>query len=291
MIILEIGRGLGNSMFAYAAAKLLANHHNTELKLDISHIQSWPRFEKNGGDWDFTLGKFKISSKIATRKEIRKFACKTKCRPIDKVFRKYHLFEKNVFYFPTHKSLDEFYQIPNNSYLWGYFGDKKFSEPILKELKEEFTLKEEFSQNIKKDLEKVSKEESVSIHVRRGDLLKLKNALVLGLSYYKNAVELMKKKLKEPTFYVFSDDINWCKENLNLGVKLNFIEGNESYEDLELMKSCKNNILANSAMSWWTGYLNKNPKRIVIAPEKFTMFNNDDRDKNLPKDWILIKDS
>ncbi|MEM3091031.1 MAG: hypothetical protein QXU39_00005, partial [Candidatus Pacearchaeota archaeon] len=61
MIIVEIGRGLGNSMFVYAAGKALAKHHKTELKLDTSYLRSWPRLEKYGGAWYFELGRFNIS--------------------------------------------------------------------------------------------------------------------------------------------------------------------------------------------------------------------------------------
>ena len=100
---------------------------------------------------------------------------------------------------------------------------------------------------------------------------------------------MMKKNIKNPKFYVFSDEIDWCKENLGkLGVDLNFVDGHEDYEDLEMMRSCKNNILAISSFSWWAGYLNDNPKKIVIAPKEFTMFKNVKGPK-LPSDWKLIE--
>ena len=289
MIIAEIGRGLGNSMYVYAAAKALAEHHKTELKLDITHIQSWPKFEKYGGDWDFTLGKFNISAPIATNKELRKYVWKTKFRPIDKLFRKYGLFEKNVHTFPTHGRVKDFFKIPNNSYLLLYCGHQKFFQSIKDIIQKEFTLKDKYKTKIKTLLEKITKQDSVSLHVRRGDILKIKDNNALDIEYYKKAIKIIKNKIKNPIYYVFSDDISWCKQNLNnLGIKLNFIEGNTTYEDLELMRNCKNNILANSAMSWWAGYLNSNPKKIVIAPKNFSHFKHQANNDSLLSDWIKI---
>ncbi len=295
MIIVEIGRGLGNSMYVYAAALALAKHKNTELKLDTTYLKSWPTWEKYGGLWEFELGKLNISSPEASKREIRRFVIKTGFRPIDKIIRKYKLFDRKVIYFPSHGSLEDFFNIPDNSYLRGYLGREKFFREIKDQIKKEFTLKEEYKTPILPLLEKISKENSVSIHVRRGDLLTLKNAKVIGVEYYKKAIELIKKKVKNPVFYVFSDEIDWCKENFKeINAKLNFIEDaecpNTGYHVLEVMKSCKYNILANSALSWWAGYLNSNPKKIVVVPKQFTQFTNVDVEDNvIPEGWIKIE--
>ncbi len=289
MIIAEIGRGLGNSMYVYAAAKALAEHHRTELKLDITHIQSWPQLEKTGGDWDFTLGKFNIPAKIATKKELRKYVWKTKIRPIDKIFRKYGLFEKNVRYFPTDGRVEDFVKIPDNSYLYIYCGHQRFFNSIKEIIKGEFTLKDKYKEKIRPLLEKLKTQDSVSLHVRRGDVLNLKNCNILGVDYYKKAVDIIKQKVKDPIFYVFSDDIPWCKTNFQkLGVKLAYMEGNETYEDLELMRRCKYNILSNSSMSWWSGYLNSNKQKIIIAPKNFSHYKHLGNNNSLPNDWIKI---
>ena len=272
MIIVEIGRGLGNSLYVYAAGKALAKHYNTELKLDTSYLKSWPKFEKFGGEWEPELKRLNITSKEASNKEIRKFVLKTGFRPFDKIIKKYKLFESNVYRFGTFDAIENFWKLPDNIYLWGYFGDEKFFRGIKEEIKKEFTLKEEEKAKINPLLKKISKENSVSIHVRRGDLLTL-NMLVLDVDYYKKAVEMIKKKIKNPIFYVFSDDIKWCKENFkNFGKNFIFIEGNKGWEDFELMRVCKHNVLANSALSWWAGYLNPNKKKIVICPSPFTHF-------------------
>jgi len=290
MIITEIGRGLGNSMYVYAAAKALAEKHKTILKLDKTYLKSWPRPNHQfGGSWDLVIEKFKISSEIATEREIRKHIFRTYFRPLDKILRKLKLFERRVIYFPSSGSAENYFKIPDNVYLIIYCGKEKFFKPIENQIRKEFELKEKFKEPIKDKIKEISSKNSVSIHVRRGDVLKLKDYYVLDINYYKKAIEIIKNKIKDPIFYVFSDEINWCKKNFkDFDIKMNFVEGRKDYEDLELMKTCKHNILANSSFSWWAGYLNKNPKKTVIAPKNFTMFKSYNQDPELPKEWIKI---
>ena len=114
--------------------------------------------------------------------------------------------------------------------------------------------------------------------------------ITLNTDYYKKAVKMIKEKVKKPVFYVFSDDTEWCKQNLYLGVELIFPDDGNlgGYHVLEMMKNCKHNILANSSLSWWAGYLNNNPNKIIIAPEKFCHFEGSVDEDFLPKEWIKI---
>jgi len=104
----------------------------------------------------------------------------------------------------------------------------------------------------------------------------------------------MNKKLNHLVFYIFSDDIEWCKKNFEWVEQKFFIEGNMVEQDFELIKNCKHNIIANSSLSQWAAYFNNNLKKIVIAPKVFTMFPKKNFNKNrvicdgLPNDWIRI---
>jgi hypothetical protein len=80
----------------------------------------------------------------------------------------------------------------------------------------------------------------------------------------------MKRIPSGTTFVVFSDDINWCRENFSKDDKnILFIEGNLDYEDISLMSLCDHNIISNSTFSWWAAWLNDNPSKIVIAPKNW----------------------
>ena len=117
--------------------------------------------------------------------------------------------------------------------------------------------------------EKIEKTNTVSIHIRRGDYLKDKQRNnICNVEYYKLAIEKIKTYIEHPSFFVFSDDINWCKENFQ-NEEFNFIDwntGNNSFIDMQLMSNCKHNIIANSSFSWWAAWLNINSNKIIIGP-------------------------
>jgi len=159
--------------------------------------------------------------------------------------------------------------IPNfmsDTILHGYFQSEKYfknnKDKILEFFIDDKTicgLKERYGDNLKT--------ETCAIHVRRGDYLKLlEHHPTQDMNYYDKAVSYIGK---DKTFFIFSDDIEWCKENFKHLKNVVFVEGNEDYEDLYLMSLCRNNIIANSSFSWWGSCLNKNKNKIVIAPKKW----------------------
>jgi hypothetical protein len=101
----------------------------------------------------------------------------------------------------------------------------------------------------------------------------------------------MKKTINNPSFFIFSDDIPWCRDNLGKEENCEYIMGNtgaNSYRDMQLMSLCRHNIIANSSFSWWGAYLNQNPDKVVVAPSR--MINGDyDFNDAFPPDWELIQ--
>ena len=137
-----------------------------------------------------------------------------------------------------------------------------------------------------------NEENSVGIHIRRGDYLKnWKYRGLCGIDYYQKAIAYILEHIKSPKFFLFSDDINWVKENISpllKGYNVTFVNWNHSinsYKDMQLMAMCKNLIIANSSFSWWAAYLNQN-NPIVVAPEKWINSFMDFRIQY--KDWITF---
>ncbi|EJV0269866.1 alpha-1,2-fucosyltransferase, partial [Vibrio parahaemolyticus] len=133
---------------------------------------------------------------------------------------------------------------------------------------------------------------SVSIHVRRGDYLN--SPALSGLAplwYYRNAIKHLEENTNNPTYFVFSDDIQWCRDNLALS-NAHYIDwniGEDSYKDIQLMSLCKHNIIPNSSFSWWGAFLNENSDKIVIAPETWgnKSVGVELKDMNYPS-WLVI---
>lgn len=134
---------------------------------------------------------------------------------------------------------------------------------------------------------------TISLHVRRGDYLLPQHSFYtkLDIEYYRKALE----KINTFTDYqliLFSNDISWCKNNLNiLHNNITYIENNNDYIDLCMMSLCNHNIIANSSFSWWAAYLNKNPNKIIICPKDY--LNNHElayiiNGNYYPKEWIAI---
>ena len=155
-------------------------------------------------------------------------------------------------------------------------------------IREKSIFKNPLSKKNKLITQQMQNEESVTIHIRRGDF-KDQNIQLLDLSYYKNAIKYIQNKVKNPHFYIFSDDIQWAKENFKTTFKTTFVDWNKKdYEDLELMTYTKHHIIANSTFSWWGAFLKKDTSGIVIVP-KTGFYNEGFTDRIAMPKWISIK--
>ena len=142
-------------------------------------------------------------------------------------------------------------------------------------------------------INKIKNCNSVSVHIRRGDYLIDTNYRMFGgicdENYYAEAFKIIKKYVQNPTFFIFSDDIEWSKMHICQKENCYFVTINkkeDSWKDMFLMSICKHNIIANSTFSWWGAYLNKNKSAIVISPDIFikTDINSDIYKEN----WIKL---
>lgn len=164
-------------------------------------------------------------------------------------------------------------RVKDTVYLVGYFQAIEYFIDYTDELRSEL----QFDIPISKKSEVLSKKilatNSVSIHVRRGDYMSASANKVHGtcdLEYYEAAMSYIRENVDSPVFYVFSDDIKWCIENLMTPPGAVFSDvDSDPFDDFQLMTLCKSNIIANSTFSWWSAFLNKNENKIVIAPKKW----------------------
>ena len=140
------------------------------------------------------------------------------------------------------------------NYYNAYFQGEKYFEAAKDEIKEKFRVKE-VSARCREMAEKLLNENSVCVHIRRGDYLELPMFNVCGKQYYIDAIEKIKTMVNNPIFYFFSNDIDWVKNNFR-GDDYRFVDIAENeVEDLYMMYHCAHYIISNSSFSWWAQYL------------------------------------
>lgn len=277
MIIVRLRGGLGNQLFQYAAGRALASHRGVELKLDLYTYTRHP-YRK------FELGIFNIDAAEATRGEVHQF---TGSNPIVRYLNKRNNYFRcpGVFAQPHYHFYPDFFALPSNIYLSGYWQSEKYFDGIAELIRGQVTPKTPLdSRNA--DLQKTMQtQHSVAVHVRRGDYSSSPYSSFFGVlpeTYYAEAIAAVKQRAGNPAFYFFSDDIAWCKSNFGKS-GAEFIghnTGADAYKDMLLMASCKHNIIANSTFSWWGAWLNSNPEKVVIAPKQW--FRSNFLDKKEP---------
>jgi hypothetical protein len=293
MIITRLIGGLGNQMFQYAAGRRLAHHHKTDLFLDVTGFASYAALRK------YELDHFRINAAIAPLDLLKQVSFSRK--DTVRLGFQHLFFGKKIIQFIKDQPPDFHEQIlslPDNIYLDGYWQSEKYFAGIADMIKKEFSFVYPPSEINQELLEKITDDNSVSLHIRRGDYVSNPESMethgVLGAEYYREALNLMEKKVKDPQIFVFSDDIPWAKDNLKTDLPVHCIDHNgmeKNYEDLRLMSNCKYHIIANSSFSWWGAWLSINPGKIVIAPEKW--FSEQEMKKRkkidvVPDNWIKI---
>lgn len=231
--------GLGNYMFQIAAAKAHALRFNKNLVLTTNDALT-------------------VHKHITTYKE--------------NIFKNVELEDSTGISFVTYNepafNYEELPPIANKSLLLnGYFQSEKYFTDYESDIRKLFNWK---TDKILKVPEKLSAATTCSIHVRRGDYLKHPDIHpTQDINYYMKAI---KKMPEDSVFFVFSDDIAWCKENFPEldNDRLQFVDSpGKDFDDLSLMSQCKNNIICNSSFSWWAAWLNENPDKIIVAPTKW----------------------
>lgn len=286
MKIVKILGGLGNQMFQYAFYLALKNKHKS-VKVDLSGYQD---YELHNG---FELTRvFNLYPEKASLFQIKLYTPHyrswffRKLRRVGNLKNAYHE-EEEYFAFDS-KALDN----PKAMLYWGYWQNQDYFMEIEQEIRRSFKFKTSLNETNEAYLKLITANNSVSIHIRRGDYLK--DELLGGLcsiNYYRKAIELITTLQDAPVFFIFSDDLQWCKDNLEFETKTQIFyisgnDGNNSYIDMQLMSYCQHNIIANSSFSWWAAWLNENPNKIIIGPEKWTNDNNSNH--IIPEQWIRL---
>ncbi|MCR5834409.1 MAG: alpha-1,2-fucosyltransferase [Selenomonadaceae bacterium] len=266
MIITKLYGGLGNQLFQYALGRCLAHKNNTELKFDTTYYAVNDSSHHN----HYHLNVFNLKENFATEKEIKRAKL---------------IKEEYTNFIP------EILDSKDKTILDGYWQSWKYFTEIEDIIREELTLKNPLGERSVFWREKIlSSECAVSLHIRRGDYLSplnRKNFGAVPFNHYYTCLNELKKSCSNLTAFIFSDDLDWVKNNFKFDVPVEFVEGCEkNYEEIFLMSLCQHNIIPNSTFSWWGAWLNKNPAKKVFAP--YPWFHNGNWKDICPEDWIKV---
>jgi hypothetical protein len=291
MQIVKILGGLGNQMFQYALYLSLKESFPFEtVKVDCSCFNGYPlhnRLELTD-IFDITLPQASFRELISVTWPLYHYRLwQIGKRILPK--RKSQCFEKQDFLFEN-----ILMDVSENRYFDGYWQNELYFSKCELAVRKAYRFKNCLDSRNSKLLNTIkSSNNSVSIHIRRGDYLK--NTLCRNIcktDYYFNAINYINDRIEYPAFYIFSDDIPWCKVYLSNILKsdITFIDwnkGKDAYKDMQLMSECKHNIIANSSFSWWGAWLNTNSNKIIITPQKWL---NTDLRTNNPggNNWVFF---
>lgn len=274
MFIVSIDGGLGNQMFEYAFYLALKEcYPDNKVLIDLSLMKDNTH---NGYELQYVFG---INAPIASLEDVAKLSeyCPKHVRYSKLInylnkFRRvllgvkwsYIVQEDSTAYYNEYCKLSMFHSY----YFRGVWANVGYFECIKEKVLKEFTFPQITDKKNKELEERIREVNSVSIHFRKGDYVRF-GFEILNKSYYREAIKYIRDRVKNPVFFVFSDDMDNAKKVIGEEMDFIFVEGNtgrESYIDMILMSVCKHNITGNSTFSFWSGYLNQNKRKIVIYP-------------------------
>lgn len=264
-------------MYQFAFSYLVAKRCGSLLYLDINDI-AYNNYKKKYAHRIWLLDStFELNDSFKLGLSIPEEINKNKI--FRKLFRESYLLIKRLQYIKqqTYNATDtQFEKIYSNVYLEGLWAAHDTFDIYREELLNLFKFGEAITKKYASYQTKLSNEQAVGVHVRRGDYLWAQHTSynICNLEYYKKCVDSINRKVKDPIFYIFSDDINWCKKSFDFipsdkVVHVDFTDNSKPGEDLYLMSLCSHFIIANSSFSYWGAFLSKNPKKLVLAPKRW----------------------
>ena len=279
-------------MFQYAAGRILSLERGVPLCLDISGFSSY------GLHQGFELRRiFNCAAGIANEADMRDILGWQSSSHIRRLLlrkemasfrRKELVVEPQFNYWPGIK------HVPNDCYLVGYWQSEKYFSESVSQIRADFTFRQSLEGQNEKLAQQIISVNAVSLHVRRGDYATNPQTTtthgLCTLGYYRQSIQYVAERVQQPNFFIFSDDIAWARDNLNIPHQCQYVDfnqGEESYNDMRLMSMCKHHIIANSTFSWWGAWLNPDRDKIILAPKNW-FANQTDTSDLLPQSWVKL---
>ena len=280
---MKLTGGLGNQLFQYAAARALCLREERRLRL------AW--FGPADGSRRYLLDQFRLAGppevSLAGRDEIR--GLWTSLPRWQKNLTRLGLWPRPRQLRVSGPAFRPLAGSGRTVFLEGYFQSWRYFDDCRDRIREELTITAPLGERNASLLRRIAGENSVAIHVRRGDYVGLPHHGVLPLDYYRVALGRLAPALDGARVFVFSDDPAWVRANFEVGRPVVVIVHNgpdSPVGDLALMAACRHFLIANSTLSWWAAWLASHQGKRVIAPRQwFGAARAADTSDLCPPDW------
>lgn len=292
MIAIRLKGGMGNQMFQYAFALGQAARLKTRMKVDCAALLDRAR----GKDFvyrDYDLDIFSLQANFVMEPTALRSVYKIKSSKVSKWTKAYaqkgFKIEKEKHFHVDH----ELIAAPVDNVVYdGWWQGEKYFENVKEEVRKAFVFKQDILPESRELYEKIRNTNSVCLNVRRTDFLTTPALNATNLEYFLRGAKEMGELVENPHFFIFSDDLEWCREHIVLDYPIDIVshdmKGRKFGNYLQLMKSCKNFIIPNSSFAWWAVWLNEDSEKKVIAPKNW--FNEGDYDTSglVPESWTRL---
>jgi hypothetical protein len=291
LIRLVVAGRFGNQLFQYAAVRAQAKRLGVDLEIDLQFCNCGPSRDS----FSFWLDSLPIKARVidypasgpGSANSLLQKGYRKLIRPLF-----WHRYVQ-----PTWQRDSAFFAIRPRTLVSGYFQSLFYLMPRDDEILDELSLWNVATPQVKACAQALARETSVSVHVRRGDALvnhgdRLPDWQPGHIAYFDNAMQLMRKKLTRPTFFVFSDDIDWCRQAPIFGNDCEFFAANKFGDnpaiDLLLMSNCRHHIVTNSSYSWWAAWMTLDDDKICVLPSRWTPKDATDEVGLVYRNWITL---
>lgn len=297
-IVVTINGGLGNQLFQYAMGRALSLRNSVPLVLDLA----WFGLVKRQDGTVTTIRNYALEPfelEVATQ-------CVGLPQPktpgfIGRILRRAfryvpHQYMGKKVYFERGFAFElTAFSLQDPVWLEGYWQSHRYFNDFAKVLRGELGQPRKVSYATLEMLAKIGQCDAICLHIRRGDYVTNKFAAathgLCGLDYYAKGLDVVLSGLRNPHCFVFSDDPEWARGNLQLSVPITIVDINgpdSAHEDLWLMSACRRFIIANSSLSWWGAWLSDSTDKVVVAPRQWFADSSRDTSDLIPAEWVRI---
>jgi hypothetical protein len=292
MYIVNLKGGMGNQMFQYALGRSLSILYNSHFKLDLTFLLDRSSYNTHVFR-DYDLDIFKLQADIATQEESFKLI-RSQQNFLQKTFPRYFRGRENKYTEKYFHFDAEVLRQTRDCYFDGYWQSQLYFRHCEDLIRKDFVFRNELPDKHRSLQQKINVANSICINIRRTDFLNTSFHGVCNKDYFERGIRniIERAELNEISIYVFADDLDWCRENLNFKYPTYFIDhdfaGDKFQYYLQLMTSFRYYVIPNSTFAWWAAFLSAENGKKIVAPANWFADNAINTNDLIPSDWIRL---